>query len=534
MFSHLLHSHLLQSLGNAIIHSLWQALVLLLVYKVIVAAKKDLQPAVKHNLSAILVILTFGWFAYTFQDNYLTSPAGTSANNAAFIDNSGSHASSLINIPTEMSATLSIAYLVLLSFLMSRLIFSIIKTLRIHTANLVPADEFINAFTHHASAVLKIQRKVTVWIGRNVSVPATVGFLKPVILLPAVCITHLSPQQIEAIILHELSHIRRNDFVLNLVLVTIETLLFFNPAVFIFMKTIREERENCCDDLVLKNNYEPLHYAKALLAFSKEQLRHQELAMNAASRTHQLFYRIKRITGGDLGKPVHFSGRIALFALIAMFFFSFAAFENQSRMSEKISPVVVEAKIENNNKASIPLPDKNNNQTSVAKQKKYERTTKEAPVKTSSFPQLAQEISASVKELINEKSLHPEIVPDEKTLVAIGKNATEQINRALSQLPDKKLQALILQQKELWNEKRIQEELKAVDIYKKEAEKFLQFKVTGDSVYFHSEPANFGKINGDGNRISAPLPRKKVIMIPEGGKTFYNFNAVKRLRTADI
>lgn len=533
MYTHLLHSHLLQSLGNAIIHSLWQALVLLIVYKAIVVVKKDLPPAVKHNLSAILVIFAFGWFAFTFQSNFFIPHDSAPTDIAAGISNTDSDVNSLIRIPTEISATLSIAYLVLLSFLMSRLIYSIIRTLRIHTACLTPADAIISAFTLHASGLLKIKRKITVWVGKNISVPATVGFFKPVILLPAACITHLSPQQIEAIILHELSHIRRNDFVLNLVLVTIETILFFNPAVFIFMKTIREERENCCDDLVLKNNYEPLHYAKALLAFSRTQLHHQKLAMNAASRKHQLLYRIKRITGGDLERPAHFSGRITLLGVVALLFFSFAVFENQRKEAETISAPVVVSKIENNDNPPLLLPGKKSSGQPVTEQENDEVKPKIAPKQIAAIPQLAGEISKSVKAAVNAKTLTLENIPDEKTLISIGKNASDQVNEVLKQLSEKKLQALILQQKELWNEKRIQEEIKKAEEYRKSAEKFYNFRITADSVYFNPGPNGYGNIIVEGKKLKVPIPGKKITVTPNI-RTLLNFKTEKQLRTADI
>lgn len=546
MYSQLLHSHLLQSLGSAIIHSLWQSLLLLVIYKAIVSLKKDLTPAVKHNLSAIFVILTFGWFVLTFQQKYFASSVfvsgipiqGTPTDSASV---------SLFNIPTEIAAALSIAYLVLLALLMTRLSFAIARTLRVHTSSLVPVDEAIAAFTKNASGILKIKRKVTVWIGKNISVPATIGFFKPIILLPAVCLTHLTPQQIEAIILHELSHIRRNDFLLNMVLVVIETILFFNPAVFIFMKTIREERENCCDDLVLNNNYEPLHYARALLTFSREQMAHQKLAMNAASRKHQLLYRIKRITGGDLEKPVHFPVRILFFALIAILFFSFSVFTNHHQKNAKV-PDLNLTKNFIEGKATMPQTSPEKKMT-IGEVNSIKVTTNQAPkpkANTKTEEQInpapfglttdLEGLTKDIKELVvgsiasvnpaNEK-LHADL---------IEKEANVQVQQIMKQFSEKKLAALIQQKQNIFQNEQFEKELAYLDLFRKSTERKLNnIRVSGDSIILHS-------IKIDNKLKGTHLKGKENVESNQDYQFFITPDAAnqikvkigKRLRTADI
>ncbi len=540
MYSQLIHSHLLQSLGIVIIHSLWQSLILLVIYKAIIAVRKEMSPAVKHNLSAIFVILTFGWFLYTFQKSYFNG--GTHLAGIAKISAPTEVASfSLINIPTEISAALSIAYLVLLSFLLTRLFFSIIRTLRIHTANLSPVDEAIATFTNHAVALLKIRRKVTVWIGKNITTPATIGFLKPIILLPAVCLTHLTPHQIEAIILHELSHIRRNDFVLNMVLVVIETILFFNPVVFFFMKTIREERENCCDDLVLNNNYEPLHYAKALLTFSREQITHQKLAMNATSRKHQLLYRIKRITGGDLEKPVHFSGRIMVFTLIAILFLSFSVFTNQHRKNTGVtepdgvkSTVEVKATPAHPPQEKIATLDKNANQHEIP-ETKDKPDEPELPV----LPQLSPEVkdlSNNIKGLI-ENSIAT-INPTKQKLYAdlIEKDARTQVQHIMKQFSEKKIEELLQQKQHVLQNVQLEKELAYLEQFRiNPARQINGINISGDSILLNSKLINEklkeviikGKANIESNRDF------QFFISPDAGKPV-KVMIGKRLRTADI
>ena len=81
--------------------------------------------------------------------------------------------------------------------------------------------------------------------------PTVIGWLKPVVLLPASALAGLAPQQLEAILAHELAHIRRHDYLVNLLQTLVETLLFYHPAVWWLSRRIRIERENCCDDLAV-------------------------------------------------------------------------------------------------------------------------------------------------------------------------------------------------------------------------------------------------------------------------------------------
>ncbi len=95
-------------------------------------------------------------------------------------------------------------------------------------------------------------------------VPFTLGWLRPVVVLPAAVLAGLAPAQIELLLLHELAHLRRADFVINMLQSLIEALLFFHPAVWWLSTQIRREREQACDELVLSGHAKRLDYAKAL------------------------------------------------------------------------------------------------------------------------------------------------------------------------------------------------------------------------------------------------------------------------------
>ena len=98
-----------------------------------------------------------------------------------------------------------------------------------------------------------------------IDVPCMTGFVKPLILLPVSLSTHLSACEVESILLHELAHIKRNDYLVNLLQQVISVMLFFNPFNRLINRIISQERENSCDDLVVEKTGKPLIYAQALL-----------------------------------------------------------------------------------------------------------------------------------------------------------------------------------------------------------------------------------------------------------------------------
>ena len=139
-----------------------------------------------------------------------------------------------------------------------------------------------------------VRRPVRLLYSAAATTPMLLGWIKPVILLPASMLSGFTPHQIELIIAHELGHIRRLDYLVNLVQVAIETVLFYHPVVHWISRDVRNSREACCDDLVLELAHgNRLAYARALAEL--EELRLAAPALGAAGGA--LLSRIKRIVG---------------------------------------------------------------------------------------------------------------------------------------------------------------------------------------------------------------------------------------------
>lgn len=162
-----------------------------------------------------------------------------------------------------------------------------------------PAPAVLRAFTDWQAQSFRIGRKVTVWVSDHITSPLTYGFLKPVILLPAAVLNRLSLEETEAIIIHELNHIRNQDFLINAGMLVIECIYFFNPAMLIIIKHIRLEREKDCDLRVLNFKYSPSMYAETLLKLAIHSKQKNIQALPLTGEKAQLLKRIRFISNAD-------------------------------------------------------------------------------------------------------------------------------------------------------------------------------------------------------------------------------------------
>jgi beta-lactamase regulating signal transducer with metallopeptidase domain/5-hydroxyisourate hydrolase-like protein (transthyretin family) len=142
---------------------------------------------------------------------------------------------------------------------------------------------------------MRLARPVRLLLSERVDGPAAIGWLKPVVLLPLTAITGLDPEQLQAVLAHELAHIRRHDFLVNVLQQCVESLLFYHPAVWWLSRRIRMEREHVCDDLAVAACGDPAVYAKALVALERNRSNVPSMAMAAARGS--LKARVRRIFG---------------------------------------------------------------------------------------------------------------------------------------------------------------------------------------------------------------------------------------------
>ncbi len=155
--------------------------------------------------------------------------------------------------------------------------------------------------TSELASRLGVKRAVHIAESALVQVPAVIGWLKPVILLPATALTGLDEIQLKAMIAHELAHIKRCDYLVNIAQTVIEILGFYHPAVWWMSTQIRIERENACDDIAIGLLQNRKEYAKAL--FSMEAIRTKQHDLAVAANGGYLPHRISRLV--DKSTPQH-------------------------------------------------------------------------------------------------------------------------------------------------------------------------------------------------------------------------------------
>jgi beta-lactamase regulating signal transducer with metallopeptidase domain len=301
----------LQSLGWATLNSFWQMAFLWCCFLIINHFFR-LSSNKKYCLSVYSIGAGFIWFLHTFTIYFLNGLNQGSILSLPF-------AQSLQFLPIVLSSA-SVAYLCLIIFPAYKILQNWRFLQLIKNKGLEKAPYYHRLFVQKIGSHLSISRKVKIYISQLVKSPVTIGYLKPIILLPVAALNNLTVQQVEAILLHELSHIKRYDYLVNLLLTMIHVILYFNPFVKLFLKKAELERENCCDEMVLQFEYDKISYASALLQLEKSSHSTPVLAMGAADKKH-LLNRIEKIVG-VYKKPAfnttHFAATLATLFLLFM------------------------------------------------------------------------------------------------------------------------------------------------------------------------------------------------------------------------
>ncbi len=167
---------------------------------------------------------------------------------------------------------------------------------RLRRTGLKTVPPLLNSRMQRLASQMRISKPVQIFESSLVLVPMVVGYLKPLILIPASSMTNLSATELDSIIRHELAHVRRHDALINGLQTLLETLLFYHPAVWWLSKQVRIERENCCDDLAVRDSDEAILLARALVRL--EECRPSSLG-TLSSNGGSLSHRVARLLQVD-------------------------------------------------------------------------------------------------------------------------------------------------------------------------------------------------------------------------------------------
>jgi beta-lactamase regulating signal transducer with metallopeptidase domain len=302
--------NLLQAFGWTLVHSLWQLVFLAGLLWVVLKITHQAKPSVKYRISVGALLLSMGMVMGTFYYE-LNDPQKHQPLSSAEIQSIlGNYPTVQLEANSESILTKAskwiepgIPDLVNFWFLGSILfllrLFGNLHELRNLRRYSSPVSDFqLEKIAYRLAGKMGITSKIQLRVTESGLSPLTFGMLRPVVLLPAALVFQLSPAQLEAILAHELAHVKRNDYLVNLLLSGLEVIFFFHPCYWWMSHTVKELREHAADDLAIQAGIEPKHLATGLaevLNFTRQN--HPQLAQAAGKKRNPTLQRIKRMLG---------------------------------------------------------------------------------------------------------------------------------------------------------------------------------------------------------------------------------------------
>jgi len=310
-----------QTLGWTLIHFLWQGAVLGLLAWGSLLLLRGVSAKARYGVACAFLLLMVAAPVLTF---LVLRPQATTPAAITPLARAAAAAATEAPLALRVKATLDPSLPWLLAgwaagvlLLSARFLGSWIRVQRLRRRSATPVPSEWHLVLSRLCRELKLSRTVRLLQSAAVEVPTALGWLRPVILLPACALTGLAPLQLEAILAHELAHIRRGDFLVNLLQSLVEVLLFYHPAVWWLSSRIRAERELCCDDVAAALCGDPLLLARALtdLEALREPLQPSPTRLAMAANGGSLMHRIRHLLHPAL--PVTIGARATALTLLA-------------------------------------------------------------------------------------------------------------------------------------------------------------------------------------------------------------------------
>jgi beta-lactamase regulating signal transducer with metallopeptidase domain len=301
------------ALGWTLLHAIWQGFVLVLPVAVVLHLLRNQSSELRYRISVLTllmqVIISAGTFFWHYQPAVTNQPLPqtTAVQYATLIR--WQTATQVLPWHQQMGQFLEnhlsqfvLIYLIGVALFGVRLAGGWLYLQRLTQTAIQPTTGLLTQLTDQIQSAMAIRTLVRVRESARVAVPMVVGVLKPVLLIPISLAIHLTPREIEVVLAHELAHIKRHDYAVNLLQSVVEVLYFFHPALWWLSARVREEREHCCDDLAVQVcGGDGRILAQALARV--EELRFLQLdqapklAMAFAAKRQHLLNRVRRVLG---------------------------------------------------------------------------------------------------------------------------------------------------------------------------------------------------------------------------------------------
>lgn len=315
------------ALGWSILHSLWQAALIGVVVLTLRALVTERRAKLRYLIGMTGLVATFGAFLATFMILTITklrswSPTQVSGDQASqgggFTDLTVSVSVLPIQslesgLAVALVPWLGMAWAIGFAFLSLQAYRAWAMTRWLATSGLRTAGPDWNSRFGTLVRRSRTHERVRLFISDHVNGPMTLGAIRPIVLVPLGFLTSLPSAQVEAILLHELAHIRRHDFMFGLIQTAIKTVLYFNPTVLILSRLIDDDREQACDDIAVQICGRPTDLARGLAAL---RLGSQAPALAMAADGGPLLTRLNRLMGRPTARTS--SSRLSAAAVSAL------------------------------------------------------------------------------------------------------------------------------------------------------------------------------------------------------------------------
>jgi beta-lactamase regulating signal transducer with metallopeptidase domain len=320
----LIQSAFFEALGWSLVDSLWQTGALWGVYSLVTFNGKKFNAAIRHNLALMSLAASTTWFFLSLFANYNGLVQGTPLYSIAYIMSGGFwHTLDGFQFMNNVVAVFSTLYIAGIVLYTSGLLLNFVINRNLYRKSLTPAPMWLSNKANEIAVKFKISTRVKIWISSKASSPSVSGLLKPLILFPMAAVNQLTPRQLEAILVHELFHIKRRDYLLNLFLIVAQVLFFFNPFARLLCNVVKKERENSCDDKVIANGYDAWEYSQALYVLGLSAHQESGFAIAATGDNKKLLlWRIKRLLNLKNPSPSYATPLIAFFLCLLVAAFS--------------------------------------------------------------------------------------------------------------------------------------------------------------------------------------------------------------------
>lgn len=287
-------SKISEALGMTLLHSLWQGVLVFTLFVIVFCFFKKSSVRYWAGLLALVLQLFISLCTFLYFHREVVS-----VENAPyfFVISNNEDPYSFMSAFMKYTNTISMFWLLGVMVLFGRMSVGLFYIRSLRKDVLDTLDNNVKSlYTVLKNRIVGV-KQVPLFESIKVTVPMTVGWIKPIVLLPIGFASGLELRQLEAILAHELAHVKRQDYLMNIIQSIIEVVFFYHPVVWIISGKIREERENCCDDIALEIcENDKLVLAKALSSVANFELQ-PHYAMAFGAKNNSFKNRVKRVLG---------------------------------------------------------------------------------------------------------------------------------------------------------------------------------------------------------------------------------------------